>query len=62
MHHDFFRNNGSDLLYRAILMSEFKWKMLPRVELKLRTTVRISFLTEVLFPNFARRRFESNLG
>jgi hypothetical protein len=32
-------------------MSEFKSRMLPRVELKLLTTVRISYLTEVLFPN-----------
>ena len=32
-------------------MSEFKSKMLPRVELKLLTTVRTSYLTEVLFPN-----------
>lgn len=32
-------------------MSEFRLKMLPRVELKLLTTVRISCLTEVLFPN-----------
>ena len=32
-------------------MSEFKLKMLPRGELKLLTTVRISCLTEGLFPN-----------
>jgi hypothetical protein len=32
-------------------MSEFKSKMLQRVELKLLTTVRISSLTEILFPN-----------
>jgi hypothetical protein len=32
-------------------MSEFKLKMLRRVELKSSTTVRVSSLTEVLFPN-----------
>lgn len=42
-----FRENHSDPLYRAILISEFKSKMLPRVELKLSTTVRISYPTEV---------------
>jgi hypothetical protein len=47
----FVRRNRSDQLYRAILMSEFKLKMLPRVELKLSTIVRISCVIEVLFPN-----------
>ena len=46
-----FRKNRSDPLYRAILISEFKSKMLPRVELKLLTTVRISCSTEILIPN-----------
>ena len=50
-HNFFFRKNCSDPLFRATLMSEFKSRMLPRVELKLLTTVRISYLNEVLFSN-----------